>query len=79
MCFIYKRNPESQQNYNRKINFKTDLVLETHHPGDSWEGGTLEGDGEEGGGGGTCPSILCGDRKEEKAHLNSYYTQKSWG
>lgn len=34
MCFIYKRNPESQQNYNRKINFtKTDLMLETHHQG----------------------------------------------
>lgn len=62
--------------------FKTDLMLETHHQGDSQEGRASEEDGEEDGQGERCPSILCGDRKEEKAHLDSYYrafTQKSWG
>lgn len=40
MCFIYKRNPESQQNCNRKINLtKTHLRLETHHQGTVRKGG----------------------------------------
>lgn len=59
-------------------------MLEVHHRGRRWgavrvgRGGDQKKNGEQGDQKERCPSILCGDRMGEKAHVSNFITDHSF-
>lgn len=53
-------------------------MLEVHHQGAVGRGGDQKKNGEQGDQKERCPSILCGYRIEEKAHVSNFITEHSF-